>query len=154
MTGDQTEKFFCSTISGGSSSKDWQYFLRRRNNYRQETNITGRDTSIELMECCEESLRRDLHHCNVGGRHINLLFFFLLFSSFFSFYFFYLSFNLFFILSFSHSLSSSILSSTLSFSLSKIFLGFLFIFFPFLVLFFLILIFPIRKEFSFSFFVL
>ena len=55
------EKVSRPKIANGSSSEDWQYFIQRWGDYKAATKISGNDIKIQLMECCEESLRRDLH---------------------------------------------------------------------------------------------
>ena len=60
-TAVKAEKVNRPKIARASTSEDWEYFVRRWRDYKTATQITGNDTKIQLMECCEETLRRDLH---------------------------------------------------------------------------------------------
>ena len=55
------EKVTRPKIGRASTSEDWEYFLKRWNDYKTATQITGNDVRIQLLECCEETVRRDLH---------------------------------------------------------------------------------------------
>ena len=48
------------TITTAGSTEDWAYFKLRWSNYKDATNITVRELIIQLLECCEESLRKDV----------------------------------------------------------------------------------------------
>ena len=48
------------TIAGGGTSSDWAYFETRWNDYAKATRVSGRDRTMQLLECCDEALRRDL----------------------------------------------------------------------------------------------
>ena len=48
------------TVCIGGTSEEWQYFLTRWSDYKIATNISGVDLIIQLLECCEDSLRKDL----------------------------------------------------------------------------------------------
>ena len=54
------------TIAPAGTSEEWSYFLIRWNDYVNATGITGKQAVIQLLECCEESLRKDLTR-SVGG---------------------------------------------------------------------------------------
>ena len=54
------------TISAAGSSEDWSYFLTRWGDYVAATNVTGKEKVIQLLECCDEQLRKDLTR-NAGG---------------------------------------------------------------------------------------
>ena len=54
------EKVKRPTITSAGTSEEWSYFLTRWNEYANATKITGQDRVIQLLECCEESLRKDL----------------------------------------------------------------------------------------------
>lgn len=54
------EKVRRPMISAAGSSEDWSYFLTRWSDYVAATNITGKDKVIQLLECCDEQLRKDL----------------------------------------------------------------------------------------------
>ena len=56
----RVEKVKRPTISAGGSSEDWSYFLIRWQDYVTATKITGADLLVQLLECCEEDLRKDL----------------------------------------------------------------------------------------------
>jgi hypothetical protein len=46
--------------------EDWNYFLTRWADYEEATGITGKNLILQLLECCDEILRRDLTH-TAGG---------------------------------------------------------------------------------------
>ena len=48
------------TISPGGTSQDWKYFVTRWTDYKTATRITGTEVLIQLVECCDEQLRKDL----------------------------------------------------------------------------------------------
>ena len=48
------------TITGGGSSEDWQYFVTRWEEYASATKLSDSDKVLQLLECCDEQLRRDL----------------------------------------------------------------------------------------------
>jgi len=52
------------TLAG--SNEDWQYFTTRWSEYKSATKIAEDDIVLQLLECCDESLRRDLTR-NAGG---------------------------------------------------------------------------------------
>lgn len=62
----KVEKVKRPTVSAAGSSEDWTYFLSRWKDYVQATKIQGKDLVIQLLECCDESLRRDLTR-SAGG---------------------------------------------------------------------------------------
>ena len=47
-------------ISSAGTSEDWNYFLLRWNDYVEATKVTGKDEVLQLLECCDEELRRDV----------------------------------------------------------------------------------------------
>ena len=53
-------------VTSGGTNEDWGYFLTRWSEYTTATNIPGRDKVLQLLECCDEQLRRDLTR-SVGG---------------------------------------------------------------------------------------
>ena len=59
-TGVQAEKVKRPTISASGTTEEWIYFEQRWTEYKQATHLTGRDIIFQLLECCEETLRRDL----------------------------------------------------------------------------------------------
>ena len=60
-------KVRCPTISTAGSSEDWSYFLTRWQDYVDVTKITGKDKVIQLLECCNEQLRKDLTRNTEGS---------------------------------------------------------------------------------------
>ena len=48
------------TISSAGTSEEWQYFQTRWGEYVAATKISGTDRVIELLECCDDQLRKDL----------------------------------------------------------------------------------------------
>lgn len=60
------------TITSAGTSEEWTYFLSRWKDYVDATKINGRDTVIQLLECCDDELRRDLTR-SVGGSLINMM---------------------------------------------------------------------------------
>ena len=64
------EKVRRPTISRAGSSEEWSYFLTRWYDYVEATKINGKDKVIQLLECCDEQLRKDLTR-NAGGSLTN-----------------------------------------------------------------------------------
>ena len=62
----KVEKVKRPTVSSAGSSEDWTYFLSRWKDYVQATKVDGKDLVIQLLECCDDSLRRDLTR-SAGG---------------------------------------------------------------------------------------
>ena len=60
------EKVKRPVITAGGSSEDWSYFLTRWTDYVNATKITDQDRIIQLLECCDEQLRKDLTR-SAGG---------------------------------------------------------------------------------------
>ena len=50
------------TISSAGTSEEWQYFQTRWGEYVAATKISGTDRVIQLLECCDDQLRKDLTH--------------------------------------------------------------------------------------------
>lgn len=48
------------TISASGTSAEWAYFLHRWADYKTACHLTGGDITFQLLECCDEGLRRDL----------------------------------------------------------------------------------------------
>ena len=48
------------TISSAGTSEDWSYFQSRWGDYVKATKVTGTDKVVQLLECCDEQLRKDL----------------------------------------------------------------------------------------------
>ena len=51
------------------TSEEWSYFLQRWKDYKKATRLTGGDVVIQLLECCEEDLRKDLTR-SAGGNDL------------------------------------------------------------------------------------
>lgn len=66
----KVEKVRRPTIAIGGSTEDWQYFKTRWEEYVSATKLTGADTIIQLLECCDEPLRKDLTR-SAGGSLTN-----------------------------------------------------------------------------------
>ena len=64
------EKVKRPTVKSARTSEDWTYFISRWTEYKEATNISGREAVIQLLECCEEQLRKDLSR-NAGGSLTN-----------------------------------------------------------------------------------
>lgn len=62
----KVEKVKRPTIIPETTSEGWTYFTTRWNEYKAATQITGRDIIVQLLECCEEQLRKDLTRSTVG----------------------------------------------------------------------------------------
>ena len=63
-------------VSKESTSEDWEYFIIRWDAYKTATHIVDREATLQLLECCEDSLRKDLHrfHSNIAtATEINAL---------------------------------------------------------------------------------
>ena len=60
------EKVRRPTISAAGTSEDWTYFQTRWKEYVDATKISGKDKVIQLLECCDENLRKDITR-NAGG---------------------------------------------------------------------------------------
>ena len=55
------EKVKRPTISASGTNEEWKYFLTRWNDYKLATRLTGCDIVLQLLECADDSLRRDLN---------------------------------------------------------------------------------------------
>ena len=53
-------------VSSAGTSEDWSYFLSRWNDYVAATKVSGKDRIIQLLECCDEQLRKDLTRASGG----------------------------------------------------------------------------------------
>ena len=54
------------SVSSAGTSEDWMYFLLRWKDYVEATKVAGKELVIQLLECCDENLRRDLPR-SAGG---------------------------------------------------------------------------------------
>ena len=57
-------------ISSGGTTEGWSYFLTRWRSYSQAVELQGKDTTIQLLECCDTKLRRDVTRNCVGPLHL------------------------------------------------------------------------------------
>lgn len=60
-THPKAEKVHRPTITTQGTTEDWSYFLSRWQEYKAATKITGVDIVFQLLETCEDTLRRDLN---------------------------------------------------------------------------------------------
>ena len=54
------------SVSSADTSEDWMYFLSRWKDYVEAIKVAGKELVIQLLECCDEHLRRDLTR-SAGG---------------------------------------------------------------------------------------
>lgn len=54
------EKVRRPAISAAGTSEEWAYFEQRWSDYKNATRLTGNDVVFQLLECCDETLRKDL----------------------------------------------------------------------------------------------
>ena len=59
-TAAKAEKVNRPTLVMEGTPEDWNYFLTRWADYEEATGITGKTLILQLLECCDEKLRRDL----------------------------------------------------------------------------------------------
>ena len=62
----KAEKVKHPCISSSGTTEDWQYFRSRWNDYVRAMKLSGTDRVIQLLECCDDQLQRDLTQ-NAGG---------------------------------------------------------------------------------------
>ena len=67
VTAAKVEKVKRPVISAAGTSEEWQYFQHRWSDYVKATKITGPDLVMQLLECCDEPLRKDLTRYNGGS---------------------------------------------------------------------------------------
>lgn len=65
-TSARVEKVKRPTVSSAGTTEDWQYFKSRWEDYVRATKLEGTDKIIQLLECCDDQLRKDLTR-NAGG---------------------------------------------------------------------------------------
>ncbi|XP_062586740.1 uncharacterized protein LOC134248350 [Saccostrea cucullata] len=61
------EKVKRPSISAAGTSEEWSYFMSRWSDYVSATKIEGRDKVVQLLECCDEPLRKDLTRSTGGS---------------------------------------------------------------------------------------
>ena len=54
------EKVRRPVVTAAGTSEDWVYFLNRWDDYKKATHLSNEDIAFQLLECCEEKLRKDL----------------------------------------------------------------------------------------------
>lgn len=62
----RAEKVRRPDISSAGTTEDWVYFRSRWDDYVRATKLVGPDRILQLLECCDDQLRRDLTR-NAGG---------------------------------------------------------------------------------------
>ena len=70
------EKVKRPTISAAGTSEDFAYISQRWSEYKQACRLTGTDIVFQLLECCDEPLRKDLtrlHGSLVGSTETDVL---------------------------------------------------------------------------------
>ena len=66
-TQNKEDKVARPTIAAAGTAMDWSYFTTRWDEYKAAKNgLTGKRAVLQLLECCEEDLRKDLTR-NAGG---------------------------------------------------------------------------------------
>ena len=60
LTQSRTEKVKRPSVTTAGTGEDWAYFLARWEEYKAATGVTGRELVLQLLECCDEELRKDL----------------------------------------------------------------------------------------------
>ena len=54
-------------ISAAGSNEEWSYFTIRWNDYINATGVSGNNAVIQLLECCDDNLRKDLTRSEGGS---------------------------------------------------------------------------------------
>ena len=62
----RVEKVKRPNVLSAGTTEDWQFFKSRWNDYVKATRLEGTDRIIQLLECCDDQLRKDLTR-NAGG---------------------------------------------------------------------------------------
>ena len=57
--GARVEKVKCPVNAEGGTEEEWLYFEQRWNEYKAATRITGHDLIYQLLDCCDEELRKN-----------------------------------------------------------------------------------------------
>jgi len=57
---EKIEKVKRPIISPAGSSEEWAYFESRWTDYKAATKVNGQECVIQLLECCDDALRKDL----------------------------------------------------------------------------------------------
>ena len=56
----KVEKVKRPTVSSGGTDEEWKYFTTRWTEYVKATGVSGTDRVSQLLECCDETLRKDI----------------------------------------------------------------------------------------------
>ena len=56
----KAEKVKRPAILAAGTSEEWAYFEQQWSDYKAATHLTGSDIVFQLLECCDEALRKDL----------------------------------------------------------------------------------------------
>ena len=67
----KAEKAKRPELTSDVSEEDWTYFKSRWDHYKKACGLTGEDTVTQLLECCNEGLRRDHHRTFSGANEVN-----------------------------------------------------------------------------------
>ena len=67
----RAEKVKRPSISSAGTTEEWLYFKSRWSDYIRATRLDGTDKIIQLLECCDKQLRKDLTR-NQGGTLITM----------------------------------------------------------------------------------
>ena len=59
-TKSKAEKMKRPSISASGTCEEWAYFSERWADYKMATKLSDNDIVFQLLECCDENLRRDL----------------------------------------------------------------------------------------------
>ena len=70
-TSAKAEKAKRPELASDVSDEDWSYFTSRWTQYKKATGLTGEDIITQLLECCNEQLRRDHHRTFSGATESN-----------------------------------------------------------------------------------
>ena len=63
----KVEKVKRLTVTAACTSEEWAYFMSRWSDYADTTKVTGRHKVIQLLECCDEPLHKELKRAAGGG---------------------------------------------------------------------------------------
>lgn len=53
-------------MTSAGTTEGWTYFLTRWRTYKRAVALTDQDTVAQLLECCDEKLRRDMTRNTIG----------------------------------------------------------------------------------------
>ena len=55
------------SLSSAGTEEEFTYFKQRWTEYKQATKLQGKDVLFQLLECCDDALRKDLSRTSVGN---------------------------------------------------------------------------------------